>query len=377
METIYLDYNGTTPIAPEVAEAMLPYLQEIFGNPSSSHTFGEQAKKGLDAARKQVASLINCDPYEIIFTSGGTESNNYAIRGVAWANKDKGNHIITSAIEHPAVAAVCQCLAENGFEITTLPVDEFGLVNPADVENAITEKTILITIMHANNEIGTIQPIAEIAKIAKKHNILMHTDAAQSLGKIPVRIDELGVDLLSIAGHKLYAPKGVGALFIKRGVKLQNLLFGAGQERGLRPGTENMLEIAGLGKACELAKLNLEKNYENMKNTRDRLYKGLKENIDDFKLNGHPEKHLPNTLNISVAGVEANTLLAKMEGIAASAGAACHADTVELSATIRAIGVPKKLAKGTLRFTTGRYTTIEEIDRAVEIIANTVNELRA
>jgi len=376
MRPIYLDYNATTPIDPEVAAAMRPFLEEHFGNPSSTHWYGVQTKKAVEKARRQVAELLNCKAEEIIFTSGGSESNNYAIKGIAFANKNKGNHIITSAIEHPAVTEVCGYLEGEGFRITYLPVDEFGLVDPADVEKAITPQTILITIMHANNEVGTIQPIAEIAKIAKAHKILVHTDAAQSLGKIPVRVDKLGVDLLSVAGHKLYAPKGIGALYISSGLKLAKMIHGADHERNLRAGTENVLEIVGLGQACEVAGRNLEKNMAHMKKLRDRLQENLLDKINDVKLNGHPEKRLPNTLSLSFANIEADTLLAELEGIAASAGAACHSDSVDISPTLQAMNVPLEYAMGTIRFSTGKMTTAEDIDKASEIIIETVAKLK-
>ncbi len=377
MKPIYLDYNGTTPIDAEVADEMRKYLDDRFGNPSSSHFYGEQSKEDLKLARKRVAELINCEPYEIIFTSGGTESNNHAIRGVCWQNQDKGKHIVTSAVEHPAVTEVLGHLRDCGFTFTKVPVNNVGIVNPQDVEKAITTETTLITVMHSNNEIGAIQPITEISEIAKKHNIVFHTDACQSIGKVPVDVQELGCDLLTIAGHKIYAPKGVGALFIRRGLKLQNLMFGAGQERGIRPGTENMLEIVGLGKACEIAKRDLTKNIAHVKAMRNRLYKGLQEKLKDFKVNGDLIQNLPNTLNISIKGIDADTALALMdEHLSASAGAACHADSVTVSSTISAIGVHREYARGTMRFTTGKYTTADEIDTAITIITKTVNKLR-
>jgi cysteine desulfurase len=375
MRPIYLDYNATTPIDPEVAEAMKPYLEEHFGNPSSSHWYGIQTKKAVEKARKQIADLLNCQPDEVVFTSGGTESNNYAIKGLAFTNRHKGNHIITSAIEHPAVIEVCKYLEPNGFQVTYISVDEFGLVDAAEVEKAITPRTILITIMHANNEVGTIQPISEIAELARHHGITVHTDAAQSVGKIPARIDELGVDLLSIAGHKLYAPKGVGALYIRHGTRLEKLIHGADHEQNMRAGTENVLEIIGLGKACEIAKRDIKKNAAHMKMMRDRLYDGLKQECDEMKLNGHPEKRLPNTLSVSFANIEANTLLSEIEGVAASAGAACHADSVDVSTVLTAMSVPLEYAMGTIRFSTGRMTGENDIDRAIEIIAGAVRRL--
>jgi cysteine desulfurase len=373
---IYLDYNATTPIDPEVAEAMLPYLTEHFGNPSSSHWYGIQTKKALQTARKQIAKLLDCHPDEVVFTSGGSESNNYAIKGAALANRNKGNHLITSKIEHPAVIEVCKYLEKVGFEITCLPVDEFGLVDVAKVKEAITPRTILITIMHANNEVGTIQPIAQIAEIAHSHGIIMHTDAAQSCGKIPTRVSELGVDLLSLAGHKLYAPKGIGALYVRHGISLEKLIHGADHEQNRRAGTENVLEIVGLGKACEVAGRDLKKNASHMKNMRDRLQRGLEQKLDGIKLNGHPQKRLPNTLSLGFRGIEANTLLSEIEEVAASPGAACHTDKVDVSHVLEAMNVPLEYARGTVRFSTGRKTTDEEIDEAIEVVVQAALGLR-
>ena len=379
MAPIYLDYNATTPIDREVAAAMVPYLYEHFGNPSSSHPYGVATKRAIEAARGQVAALLGCSPGEVVFTSGGTESNNAAIRGVAQAQRQRGNHVITSAVEHPAVSEVCRWLETQGFRVTVLPVDEFGLVDPADLERAITPDTLLVTVMHANNEVGTIQPIAELAEIAHRHGALMHTDAAQSVGKIPVDVDALGVDLLSVAGHKLYAPKGIGALYARSTVRLAKLLYGADHESNRRPGTENVLEIVGLGQACEIAGRDLEKNQAHFRAMRDRLHEGLLRELGEeaMRLNGHAEQRLPNTLSLSFRGVEANTLLSEIgEQVAASAGAACHADQVDVSAVLEAMGVPVDWAMGTVRFSTGRYTTAEEIDRAVEIVAGAVRRLQ-
>ena len=374
---IYLDYNATTPHDPEVIAAMRPFLEEEFGNPSSSHLYGRAPQKAVVESRRQVAALLHCRPEEITFTSGGTESNNHAIIGIADAYRDKGNHIITSQIEHPAILEVCGYLEKNGMEITYLPVDGQGMVSVAAVEAAIKPHTILITLMHANNEVGTIQPIAEIAKIAKTHGILLHTDAAQSVGKIPTAVDELGVDLLSMAGHKLYAPKGVGALFIRDGVRLPPFMHGAGQESGRRPGTENVLEIVGLGKACEIAGRDLNRNMTHMQQMRDRLFRGLTDSCGSVRVNGHLQKRLPNTLSISFEGLEANRILDHISSrVAASAGAACHSDTIEVSGVLKAMDVPLNWAKGTLRLTTGRGTTEADIDRAVEVISKAVTSLK-
>jgi cysteine desulfurase len=375
MQPIYLDHNATTPIAPEVADAMRPFLDQYFGNPSSTHSFGTQAKMAVEKARAQVASLIHCDPPEIIFTSGGTESNNYAIKGVAFANRKKGNHIITTSIEHPAVIEVCIYLEKQGFEVTYLPVDEYGMVSPADVANAMRPETILISVMHANNEVGTIQPIREIAAIAKQHKVLFHTDAAQSTGKIMTDVQALGVDLLSIAGHKLYAPKGIGALYIRSGVQLEKLIHGADHEQNLRAGTENVLEIAGLGMACELAEKELQSNSEHYRATRDYLHTLIREAIPTVKMNGHPEKILPNTLSLSFPNVEANTLVSRLEGVAVSAGAACHSESIDLSAVLEAMKVPIEIAMGTIRFSTGRGNTMDEIKKAAEEVIKVVKAL--
>ena len=376
MKPIYLDYNATTPIAPEVAAAMRPYLEEHFGNPSSSHWYGVQTKKAVQRARGQIAGMLGCRPDEVIFTSGGSESNNYAIKGAAFGSRNRGNHIITSQIEHPAVVQVCRFLEASGFTTTYVPVDEDGLVDPAEIERAITPQTILITIMHANNEVGTIEPIAEIARLAKRHKIIFHTDAAQSVGKIPTRVDELGVDLLSIAGHKVYAPKGIGALYVRTGIELQKQIHGADHEQNRRAGTENVLEIVGLGQACEIAARDLEKTAAQMKTMRDRLHHQLEEAIPELKLNGHYEKRLPNTLSVSFPNVEANTLLSELVDVAASAGAACHSDSIDISHVLQAMHVPREYAMGTIRLTTGRMTTAEEIDRAAEAIASTIERLR-
>jgi cysteine desulfurase NifS/selenium donor protein len=380
MPPIYLDYNATTPILPEVADVMRPFLDDFFGNPSSTHWYGLQTKMAIEKARKQVATLLDCQAEEILFTSGGSESNNYAIKGIAFLKKDKGNHIITSQIEHPAVLEVCEYLKKWGFKISYIPVNGQGEIDLAALEKAIKSATILISVMHANNEVGTIQPIKEISEIAKGKGIVFHSDGAQSVGKIPTSVIDLGVDLFSLAGHKLYAPKGVGALYIKKGIELEKQIHGANHERNLRAGTENILEISGLGKACELASTNLDKNYEHMKEMRDRLTNNLKNNLKEVVQlieNGHPEKRLPNTASISFANLEANTLISEIEDrVAVSAGAACHSDQVDLSQTLEAMKVPIHFAMGTIRFSTGKLTTIEEIDKVVTIVSETVKKLQ-
>ena len=373
---IYLDYNATTPVDPEVAAVMLPYLQEHFGNPSSSHPYGRRTKAALETARGQVAALLQCRPEEIVFTSGGSESNNYAIKGAAFANRARGNHIITSAVEHPAVTEVCRYLAGQGFTVTYLPVDADGRVSPEMLVAAIRPETTLVSIMHANNEVGAIQPIESIASITRARNILLHCDAAQSVGKIPVEVPRLGVDLLSVAGHKLYAPKGVGALYIRKGVQLEQLIHGANHESNRRAGTENVLLNVGLGKACEIAGRDLKRNMAHLQAMRDRLFEGLRREAGAIRLNGHPRERLPNTLSIGFENIEANRLIAQMPHLAVSAGAACHADAVTVSQTLAAMQVPLSAAMGTIRFSTGKYTTAEEIDAALQIIISAVQALR-
>lgn len=376
---IYLDYNATTPLTQEVITAMRPFLEEHFGNPSSSHPFGRITHQAVEQARKRVAGLIHAAPDEIIFTSGGTESNNMAIRGIARAKAQKGNHIITTAVEHPAVTEVCRYLETQGFQITRLPVDSFGRVSPEDLADALRPETILVSVMHANNEVGTIQPIKTLAELTHQAGALFHTDAAQSVGKIPVDVTDLDVDLLSVAGHKLYAPKGVGALYLRRGTSIEKIMFGAGQENNRRPGTENVLEIVGLGKAAQQASQDLEANMVHFQTLRDRLHMGLESALSQemMRLNGHPDQRLPNTLNLSFKNIEANVLLDKIQNsVAASAGAACHAGDVHISGVLEAMDVPIEWAKGTIRFSVGRMTTADEIDRAIPIISQAVKSLR-
>jgi cysteine desulfurase len=375
---IYLDYNATTPLDPEVIKAMMPFLTNHFGNPSSSHWYGVQTKRAVEQAREQVASLLKCHSVEIVFTSGGTESNNYAIKGVAFAHQDKGNHIITSQIEHPAVIEVCKFLEQHDFKVTYLPVDSLGMVRMSDVERAITPQTILITIMHANNEVGTIQPIEQISKLARKHGIMLHTDAAQSVGKIPIDVNKLGVDLLSIAGHKLYAPKGVGALYIREGTHLEKFIHGAGHEGGKRAGTENVLEIVGLGKACEIAARDMEQNVKRMREMRDKLFWSLKETSGDIQLNGHSSERLPNTVNVSFKGVNASELLAEIsELVAASAGSACHScGQISISPVLEAMMVAQEWSMGTIRFSVGKFTTAVEIREAAQIVSTAILKRR-
>jgi cysteine desulfurase len=373
---IYLDYNGTTPHDPEVIAAMRPFLETEFGNPSSAHWYGIRPKQAVEAARRQVAGLLNCRPEEVFFTSGGTESNNHAILGMARALKHKGRHIITTAFEHPAVLEVCRYLETEGFETTRVPVDGQGMVDPAAIEEAIRPDTILVTVMHANNEVGTVQPIAAIAAMARGRGIAMHSDAAQSLGKIPADVQAMGVDLLSMAGHKLYAPKGIGALYVRQGVQPRKFCHGAGQEKGWRAGTENVLEIVGLGQACAVAARDLAANMAHMQAMRDRLHQGISAQLEAVRLNGHPEHRLPNTVSLAFKNREANRLLEEIGlEVAASAGAACHADSVTLSHVLEAMQVPIEWAKGTLRFSVGRMTTPQEIEQATSTVVGAVKRL--
>jgi cysteine desulfurase len=374
---IYLDFNGTTPHDPEVIAAMRPFLETEFGNPSSSHWYGIRPKKAVEAARRQVANLLGCQPQEVFFTSGGTESNNHAIKGMARALKEKGRHLVTSTVEHPAVLEVCRYLGKEGFETSYVDVDDTGRVRVEDVAAAIRPDTILISIMHANNEVGTIQPVADIAALARKKGICIHTDAAQSVGKIATDVETLNVDLLSVAGHKIYAPKGIGALYVRSGFLPEKYCHGAGQEMSWRAGTENVMAIVGLGKACEMADRSLDFTGRHLKAMRDRLHEGLAESLADIRLNGHPDKRLPNTLSLSFRGLEANRILEAIGlEVAASAGAACHSDTVTLSHVLEAMRVPMEWARGTVRFSTGRMTTAEQVAHATAVVARAVARLR-
>ena len=368
---IYLDFNATTPVDPAVLAEMLPYLFDRFGNPSSAHLYGNEAQEAVVRARTRVGELLGAHPDEIIFTGGGSESDNLAIKGVAFANRDRGRHIITSSVEHPAVLKSCRYLSEeHGFKITYLNVDRSGKVDPDEVRRAIAPDTILITIMHANNEVGTLQPVAQIGAIAREHGIPFHTDAAQSVGKIPARVSELNVDLLTVAGHKLYAPKGIGALFVRRGTRLHSLIHGAGHERGLRAGTENVPYIVGLGKACDIAGQRLPQEEIRMTGLRDRLHQALVQRIEGLVLNGHPAERLPNTLNVSFPGVPGYELLSAVPEVAASTGSACHSGTPEPSPVLLAMGVPEAVAVGAVRLSLGRWTTEGQVDRAAELLAS-------
>jgi len=373
---IYLDFNASTPIAPEVADAMRGVLAEPFGNPSSEHWAGEPAKRAIEKARTQVAALLKCRPSEIVFTSGGSEANNHALKGVFFAKGQAKAHLITTQVEHPAIVNPCRFLERLGATATYLPVDGFGRVDPDDVRRAITPETILISVMHANNEIGTIQPIPEIARIAREHGILFHTDAAQSVGKVATRTNELGVDLLSVAGHKLYGPKGVGALFVREQVRLEPLIHGAGHELGRRAGTENILLAVGLGAACTISQSRL--GMESVQQLRDLFWDMLQDSFgDQIALNGHPTERLPNTLNVSFIGRAGSEILARMENVAASTGSACHSGSAELSPVLKAMKVPSQIGMGAIRFSLGRTTTREEIESTVALLTKAVAQSHA
>jgi cysteine desulfurase len=365
MDPIYLDYNASTPVDPKVLDEMLPYLKNKYGNPSSSHPYGVALKAGIEQARERVAALLGCAAPELIFTSGATESNNMAIKGIAKA-AGKGKHFITSQIEHPAVLEPCRNLERFGYTVTYLPVDKYGMVDPADLEKAITPNTALVTIMHSNNEVGTIQDIKALSGIASARNVLFHADAAQSVGKVRVDVKDLGVDFLSVAGHKFYAPKGIGALYIKNGRKLPPMMHGAGHERGLRPGTENAAFIVGLGAACRIASELMDTEGPRQIKLGQRLFEGLKRAGMKAHLNGHPEKKLPNTWNISFEGFDSIAVMEALTGIAVSPGAACHGSTVNASHVLVAMGTDPALARGAIRFSLGRETTESEIDEVVE-----------
>jgi len=379
MKRIYLDYAATTPTHPDVLKAMLPYFTEAFGNPSSIYSYGQEAKGAIEEARTKVASLIGARDEEIVFTGGGTEADNFALKGVAFANENRGNHIITSPIEHHAVIETCKYLERRGFSVTYLPVDEYGMVDPDDVRRAITDKTVLISVMLANNEMGTIEPIAEIGKIAKEAGVYFHTDAVQAVGRIPMDVNELGVDLLSISAHKFYGPKGIGALYIRKGTKVVSFMHGGGQERRRRASTENVPGIVGFGKAAELARQDINEEVGRLTHLRDKLITGLLERIDRTRLNGHPAKRLPNSVNVSIDFVEGESMLLNLdlEGICASTGSACSSGSLEASHVLLAMGLSHEQAHGSLRFTLGKWTADEEIERVLEVLPGIVTRLRA
>ena len=370
MRTIYLDYNATTPIAPSVQQAMLPFLSEHFGNPSSSHSLGRAAHEALEDSRSQIAMLLKSDREEIVFTAGGTESNNLAIKGTLLRRKPaSGGHLIISAIEHPSVVEPARFLERLGYDLTVIGVDRHGVVQPESIQAAIRPDTMLVSIMHANNEIGTIQPIAEIAAICHARDVLLHTDASQSIGKIRTPVDELQVDFLSIAGHKVYAPKGVGALYVRRGLGLEPVIHGAGHEGGLRAGTENVASIVGLGRAAALASKSLDATSQRLEALRNRLFEQLRTSIGPrLQLNGSKSACLPNTLSVSFPGVTGGAMLARLPELCASTGSACHSTTTHMSPTLAAIGLSPEDAAGTIRLSVGWYTSEDDVDRAVSLL---------
>jgi cysteine desulfurase len=376
--TIYMDHSATTYTRKEVLEAMIPYFTEHFGNPSSIYGIARDSKNAIDAARVKTAKALGADPDEIYFTSGGSESDNWAIKGVALANRKRGNHIITTQIEHHAVLHTCQYLEKEGFDVTYLPVDSYGLVNPVDLEKAITDKTILISVMYANNEIGTIEPIAELGAIARKHKVYFHTDAVQAIGNIPIDVKSQNIDLLSLSAHKFYGPKGVGALYIRKGVRIENLIHGGGQERRRRAGTENLAGIVGLGKAIEMATEDIAGHNAKIQSMRDRLIKGVLEKIPNTRLNGHPEKRLPGNFNVSFEFIEGESMLLWLddEGICASTGSACTSGSLEPSHVLLATGLPVEISHGSLRLTLGDANREEDVDFVLEVLPNIVKKLR-
>lgn len=379
MKRIYFDYAATTPTDPEVIKAMQPYFYQKPGNASSIHGFGQEAKAAVEEARTGLASFLGAKPEEIVFTSGGTESNNQAIKGVASALEKKGNHIITSAIEHHAISEPCKFLEKRGFKVTCLGVDKFGLVSPGDVKKALTDKTILVSIMHANNEIGTIQPIAEIGRLTREAGVCFHTDAVQTVGHIPVNVDALNVDLLSLSAHKFYGPKGVGALYIRKGTRVDALLHGGDQERNRRASTYNTPGIAGLGKAVELCRRNMDQEAVFQSALRDRIIKEVTKNIPDTCLNGHPSARLPNNVNISIKYIEGESMMLNLDllGIACSTGSACTSSSLEPSHVLLAIGLSHEVAHGSLRITLGRWTKEEEVDYFLGALPKVAQKLRA
>jgi cysteine desulfurase len=378
LKKVYMDNGATTQVDEKVLEAMLPFYKDLYGNPSSLHSFGRDVKKHLEEAREKVAAAIHADPAEIYFTSGGTEADNLAVQGVARALKKKGNHIITSAIEHHAILDVCKAMEKEGFKVTFLPVDAHGMVDPEAFRAAVTEETILATIMMANNEVGTLQPIAEIGRITREKGILLHTDAVQAIGNVPVHVEELGVDLLTLAAHKFYGPKGIGALYVRRGTRVNKLNYGGGQEKKVRPGTENIPGIVGLGRAIELAVADIPGKAAHLTHLRQKLIDNLLQ-IKDVKLNGHPEKRLPGNANLSFEYVEGESLLLSldMKGVAASSGSACTSGSLEPSHVLLAMGLPHQTAHGSLRLTLGKNNTEEEVDYVLEVLPEIVERLRS
>ncbi|MBN1755534.1 cysteine desulfurase NifS [bacterium] len=376
---IYLDHNATTPVDPQVLKEMLPYFSERYHNPSSVCSKSQENRELIETIRHSIASILGAHEDEIFFTSGGTESDNLAIKGVALRNRDKGNHIITSGIEHPAVLEAVKYLGENGFRVDYVPVDRYGIVDLEALEMNIRKDTVLISIMHANNEVGTIQPLEEISKTARREGIIFHTDAVQSVGKLPINVDRLGVDLLSLSGHKLYGPKGIGAIYIRRGIEFYPIIHGGHQERSVRAGTENVPGIVGLGKALELAVKNIEEHNTIIKSLRDMLWDGIKKSIPDVVLNGHPENRLAGTLNVSFRNIEGEAILLALDmaGIAASSGSACSSGSSVPSHVLSAMGLPPEVGRGTVRFSLGHQNTREDIEKVLQVLPGIVQRLRA
>lgn len=377
-DIIYMDHSSSTPTNQRVIEAMAPYFNKYYGNPLSLYALAQESAKAREAAREKVAKLLNAKVGEIIFTSGGTEANNFAIKGVAFANENKGNHIITSKIEHHSVLNTCKWLEKRGFNVSYIGVDKYGIVDLDELENSITDKTILITIMHANNEVGTIEPLSEIARVAKDNNIYLHTDAVQTVGKVKVEVNELGVALLTLSGHKFYGPKGVGALFIKKGTKIDPLLHGGHHEQNKRAGTENVPGIVGLGVACEIAMEEMGGENKRLRDLRDSLEEGLTERIEDVIVNGHPEKRLSGVLNICIKHIEGESMLLHLDNnsIAASSGSACTSGSLEPSHVLTSMGIPPEVAHGSLRFSLGHSNTIHDINKVIEVLPQIVKKLR-
>jgi cysteine desulfurase len=379
MKRIYLDYAATTPTDPEVVQAMLPYFTDSFGNPSSLYSYGQDNKAVLDEAREKIAAAIGAHSDEIIFTSGGTEADNTALAGVAWANKGRGNHIITTTVEHHAILETCHFLGQNGFDITYVPVDKYGVVSPDDIKKAITPKTVLVSVMHANNEVGSIQPIEEISRITRETGVYLHADAVQTVGHLPVDVNNLGVDLLSLSAHKLYGPKGVGLLYARSGTRIASYMHGGAQEKGRRAGTENVAGIVGLAKAVELAMSDLDVEMQRQTLLRDKLLKGLLDNIELIQLNGHPSRRLPNNVNVSIDYIEGEAMLLNLDldDICVSTGSACSSTSQEPSHVLMAMCIPPEKAHCSLRFTMGKWTTEAQISHVLEIMPSMVTRLRA
>jgi len=379
MNRLYLDYAATTPVHPDVVKEMIPFFSDYYGNPSSIHSIGQEAREGIEVARTRIATLIGARPEEIVFTSGGSEADNFALKGIAFSKENKGNHIITTNIEHHAVLETARFLQKRGLKVTYLKVDRDGLVDPQDVKHAITAGTILVSIMHANNEVGTLQPISEISRITSEAGVYFHTDSVQTVGHLPVDVKKLGLDMMSMSAHKLYGPKGVGALYLRRGIRITPLIHGGQQEYGRRASTENVPGIVGFGKAAEIALKEIDTEAERITSLRNKLIKGLMERIDRIQLNGHPTKRLPNNVNISVEFVEGESLCLNldMEGICSSTGSACSSSSAEPSHVLSALGIPPQLAHGSLRFSLGKWTTGDEIDRVIETLSRIVSKLRA